>query len=108
MKISVVVLVSVLIAALALILTSALAADFEKGFTAYSKGDFATALEEWRPLAAQGNAAAQNNLGLMYYHGQGVPQDFIIAHMWVNVSAANGIEEAAKGKRYYPEQYGSI
>ena len=38
-------------------------ADFQKGLTAYKSGDFATALREWTPLAEQGNAAAQYNLG---------------------------------------------
>ena len=38
-------------------------ADFEKGLTAAQSGDFATALREWKPLAEQGDAAAQSNLG---------------------------------------------
>ena len=47
-------------------------ADLQKGLDAAQKGDFATALKEWKPLAEQGNARAQNNLGLMYVKGQGV------------------------------------
>ena len=35
------------------------AQDLQKGLEAAQKGDFATALREWRPLAAQGNASAQ-------------------------------------------------
>ena len=31
------------------------AADFQKGLVAYEKGDFATALHEWKPLAERGN-----------------------------------------------------
>ena len=31
-------------------------ADFQKGLDAYKKGDYATALREWKPLAKQGNA----------------------------------------------------
>jgi TPR repeat protein len=50
-------------------------ADLQKGLTAYKSGDYATALREWTPLAKQGDAHAQNNLGLMYKNGQGVPQD---------------------------------
>ena len=41
-------------------------ADFQKGVTAYESGEYATALREWNPLAEQGNAVAQYNLGLMY------------------------------------------
>ncbi len=31
---------------------------------------------------------AQYNLGLMYHNGQGVPQDYVHAHMWFNLAAA--------------------
>jgi len=50
-------------------------ADFQKGMTAAERGGFATALREWKPLAEQGNASAQYNLGWMYQNGKGVPQD---------------------------------
>jgi hypothetical protein len=48
--------------------------DFQKGLTAYKSGDYATALREWTPLAKQGDAFAQYNLGVMYGNGQGVPR----------------------------------
>lgn len=51
------------------------AQDYNKGLAAAKAGDFETALREWRPLAEQGNAGAQCNLGLMYDNGEGVPQD---------------------------------
>jgi uncharacterized protein len=38
----------------------------------------------------KGDAHTQNNLGLMYAHGQGVPQDYVLAHMWFNLSATQG------------------
>jgi len=41
-------------------------ADFQKGLTAYDRGDYATALREWRPLAEHGNAAAQYFLGFAF------------------------------------------
>ena len=44
---------------------SVTAADFEKGLEAFNRDDFATALQEWRQLAEQGDAAAQSNLGIM-------------------------------------------
>jgi len=34
-------------------------------FDAYHSGDYATALREWTPLAEQGDASAQNNLGMI-------------------------------------------
>jgi uncharacterized protein len=69
------------------------AADFQK---AIERGDCATALKEWTPLAEQGDAFAQHNLGVMYGNGQGVPQDYVRAHMWSNLSASQGSEGAAK------------
>lgn len=38
---------------------TAWAADLDKGFAAYNAGDFATALAEFKPLAEQGDGAAQ-------------------------------------------------
>ncbi|MFN2150265.1 MAG: SEL1-like repeat protein, partial [Anaerolineales bacterium] len=35
---------------------------------------------------------AQYNLGLMYSKGRGVPQDYVKAHMWLNLAAAQGFE----------------
>lgn len=35
-------------------------ADFEKGFAAYKRGDYATALKEFRKSAERGNASAQS------------------------------------------------
>ena len=52
------------------------AQDLQKGLAAYNAGDFATALEEWKPLAEAGDSDAQFSLGFMYRNGQGVPQDY--------------------------------
>ena len=68
--------------------TSVWSADFEKGWDAYEKGDYATALREWEPLAEQGDVSAQYNLGLMYHSGEGVPKDYKTAHKWFSHAAA--------------------
>lgn len=68
----------------------AYAQDFQKGVEAYQKKDYATALDEWRPLAEQGNAYAQSNLGVMYDEGRGVPQDYKEAVKWYRLAAAQG------------------
>ena len=70
------------------------AQDFDKGLAAAQKGDFATALKEWRPLAEQGNADAQFNLGLMYDNGQGVTQDYKEAARLYGLAAAQGNAKA--------------
>ena len=41
---------------------------------------------------AVGRARAQALLGSMYVQGQGVPQDYVLAHKWVNLAAAQGGE----------------
>ncbi len=70
----------------------ALADAWQDGVTAYNAGDFATALEKWRPLAEQGDAKAQANLGWMYSfgQGQGVPQDYAEAARWYRLAADQG------------------
>ena len=40
--------------------------------------------------AAQGDAAAQFNLGVLYYNGQGVRQDYQKAREWWETAAAQG------------------
>ncbi len=77
--------------ALVVVLAAAPAgADFKAGAEAYQRGDYATALTEFRPLAQQGNAEAQNNLGFMYSNGRGVPQDYGEAARWYRRAAAQG------------------
>ena len=72
----------------------ALLADFQAGLIAYGQGDYATALEEWQPLAEQGDATAQYNLGLMYVEGKGVPQDDAEAMRWYRKAAEQGLADA--------------
>jgi len=74
--------------------TPASSADFEKGAAAYESGDYATALREWTPLAEQGDAYAQNNLGWAYANGQGVPQDYKTALKWFTLAAEQGWAKA--------------
>ena len=75
---------------LSLIFTQVSAQDYNKGFEAYKAGDYATALQEWKPLAEQGKASAQANLGFMYDAGQGVLRDYSEAVKWFRLSAEQG------------------
>jgi TPR repeat protein len=65
-------------------------ADFKAGENAYHRGDYATAMREWQPLAKQGHAVAQYNLGLLYANGHGVPKDDVQARQWYEKAAAQG------------------
>ena len=66
------------------------AQDFDKGLAAAEAGDFATALQEWTPLAEAGDAEAQIYLGSMYALGTGVPQDYKEALKWYRLAAEQG------------------
>jgi len=45
-------------------------------------------LKWFRKAAFQGNAGAQHYLGDMYMQGSGVPQDYVQAHMWLNLAVS--------------------
>ena len=40
----------------------------------------------------------QYNLGVMYDQGQGVSKDYVLAHMWFNLSSSQGMTTAIKVK----------
>ncbi len=65
-------------------------AGFDEGVAAYERGDYETALREFRVLAEQGDASAQYNLALMYAKGLGVPQDYAEAARWYRRAAEQG------------------
>ncbi len=69
---------------------AAMAGPYEDGKAAYNRGDYATAFKLWLPLAEQGDATAQYNIGVMYSKGRGVPRDYVyvFAYRWFNLAAA--------------------
>ena len=67
------------------------AADaIEDAESTYNRGDYIKAARLLRPLADQGNARAQFNLGVMYERGQGVPQFDTEAVQWYRKAAEQG------------------
>ena len=68
--------------------------QFDQGVAAFNRGDYSTAYRLFRPLADQGYASAQFNLGLMYDNGQGVPQDYAAAVSWYRKAADQGNAKA--------------
>ncbi len=93
-KIAGLALIAALFAGFTLGLTAPAWAGADEGVAAYHRGDYATALREWRPLAEQGNAKAQFNLGLIYSKGRGVPQDYTEAARWYRRAAEQGVAQA--------------
>ncbi len=65
-------------------------ARFEEGLAAYERGDYETALQEFKPLAEKGHAGAQFNLGVMYDEGHGVPKDYVEAFKSYKKAAEQG------------------
>ncbi len=84
-------------------LHAAALAGFTEGANAYNSKNYALALKEITPLAKAGNADAEHLLGLMYYMGRGVPQDFKQAMSWHRKAALQGKADAqyVVGAMYY-------
>jgi uncharacterized protein len=85
------------VAAIILVLSFAapvVAGSMQDAIAAYGSGDYATALRLIRPLANQGYAAAQYDLGIMYDNGQGVPQNYAEAVKWYRLAADQGYADA--------------
>ena len=75
---------------LLLALSTAVTANFSTGLEAYLQGDHKTAFVEFRKAAEQGGVLAQFNLGSMYDHGEGVPEDDREAVKWYRKAAEQG------------------
>ena len=56
---------------------------------AAEQGDSGATFENMHRRAAQGDTRAQTVLGKAYQDGLGVPQDYVQAHLWYNLAAAN-------------------
>lgn len=82
---------------------SAVAGPLEDGLAAFERRDYVTAMRVWRPLADQGDAVAQFNLGVMYLKGQGIAQDDVASVIWLRKAADQGNVEAqsALGNMYF-------
>lgn len=65
-------------------------ADVKAGVDAWSRGEFARAVQEWRPLAIAGDADAQFNMGQAYKLGRGVPVNLDQAQSWFKRAADQG------------------
>jgi uncharacterized protein len=83
-----------LAASILMFATVAWTGDFKKGWSAYSAGDYATALREWQELADSGDANAAYGMGLMYGNGFGVDMLDDQAIKYYTVAAEQGHAEA--------------
>jgi TPR repeat protein len=95
--------ISTLAIGLCLITNPALASDFDTARKAYFDGDHETAFALFSPLAEQGDALAQFNLGNMYQNGRGTLKNGDEAFRWYKKAAAQGLAEA---QFHLAKQYG--
>ena len=65
-------------------------ADSKAGVDAWERGDYRTAVEQWRAAADAGDADAQFNMGQAYKLGRGVPVDTAKAEDYYRKAAAQG------------------
>ncbi|MGQ0443741.1 MAG: tetratricopeptide repeat protein [Beijerinckiaceae bacterium] len=79
----------------AAVVSSPAAADRRRdGVRAFAAGDYVRAARIFTDLAPQGNARAQTYLGYMFAHGQGVPQNFMVAAGWFRCASQQGYPAA--------------
>jgi uncharacterized protein len=67
-------------------------ADIEPAVDTSTKmrAEFEATAKELRKSAEGGDASAQNKLGILYYEGKGVPQDYRQAKQWFEEAAKQG------------------
>ena len=89
---------AILVLVLALFASSA-RANFSLGQNLFAAGDYAGALQAWRPLAEAGDVRAQYSLGVIYEKGLGVPRDLPRAIEWYRHAANHGYAPAIAALR---------
>ena len=67
-----------------------LAGDLEDGRAAIDAEDYDTAVSLLLPLAENGNADAQSEVGLLYFYGNGVESDHDVALQWIKKAVDQG------------------
>ena len=77
--------------------------SYEVGTAALKNGDYATAWRILAPLAEAGDARAENDVGVMYGRGLGVPQSYAQAAVWIIRAAEQGnpYAQSTLGYMYY-------
>ena len=74
--------------------------DLEKEFITavlnYKNKNFEKAYQQFEKLSEMGDSRSQYNLAIIFYKGQGVPQNFKLAYFWSMMSKLHGQKEGNK------------
>ncbi len=73
-------------------------ADFSSALDAYQRGELRNAANQFKTLAKRNDADAQYMLGYMYALGEGVTQDYVQSHKWLNLAASQGKDGARSAR----------
>ncbi|MBT8063461.1 MAG: sel1 repeat family protein, partial [Gammaproteobacteria bacterium] len=77
------------------VLSASSFADYQTGYDAWLSGDYATAMSEWKAVAATTPERdelaryreALYGIGMLYWQGHGVEQDYSVATVWLKQAA---------------------
>lgn len=101
--------VKLALAALTLWATCAPAhADVKAGVDAWSRGEYESAVKQWREPALKGDADAQFNMAQAYKMGRGVKADLNVALEWYKKAATQGHLQAADSYGHLLHYQGKI
>lgn len=76
------------------------AASLRDGLAAYKQGNYSKAVSILLPLSKEGNAIAQNHMGLMRANGKGVKRNDKKAVYWFKKASKNGYDKAKQNLAY--------
>ena len=68
--------------------------EFENAILLYRNNDYEEALDKFKKLSDLGDAKSQHNLAVMYFKGQGIPQNFKRSYYWSIMSVLSGQKKA--------------
>ncbi len=68
--------------------------DLDRGIYELNRGEFHAAIEQFRPLVAEGYAPAQYQMGVVYQHGYGLAKDGMKALALFELSAEQNYSDA--------------
>jgi len=83
-------------------LTAQAESEYDKAVHVYGCADYPKAFKLFKPLAEQGDALSQFQVGMMIEQGQGAEVDFEAAYKWYMKAAEQGVADAyfALGQLY--------